>query len=198
VSFLIARNIPSESEPPAPPADIVLSDDEFPPHGKKFISKAPAELVDSDSDMDDELFSGMNSLPFNSTPPATTLAVSAPDDDVFGSDIELSDGDGSDTDTTGPGTRRSRRTRAGPMTVASNASASTSRIGRTRRNAGPDPTFDFDEPVRLYSKSRKPAKKTLFSLGSLLKEKERKERIGYDIQIIKKQVDLEGEVNPVG
>ncbi|KAG0296637.1 hypothetical protein BGZ96_008936 [Linnemannia gamsii] len=186
------RNIPLETGPLAL-ADVVLSDDEF-PHGKKFISKAPAELVDSDSDMDDELFSGMNSLLFNTTPPTATPAVSTPNDDVFGSDIELSDGDESDTNTKGSGTGRRRSTRAGNRTAESNASALKSRNGRTRRNVSPDPIFDFDEPVRLFSKSRKPAKKTLFSLDTLLKEKERKERIGYDIQIIKNQVDLEGEL----
>lgn len=174
--------------------DVVLSDDDFPPRDR-FVSKAPVELVESDSDMDDELFSGMNSALANPTPPSTTPSVSAPGDDVFGSDVELSDGDDLDTDETGTssGTRR-RSTRARARTAASNRPASMSRNGRVRRNSSPDPLLDFDEPIRPY-KPRKPATKSLFSLDSLLKEKERKERIGYDLQVIKSQVTLDGKVD---
>lgn len=191
----IAQKIPAEKSEPLMSKDVVLSDDDFPPRGK-FVSKAPAELVESDSDMDDELFSGMNSAPVNPTPPSTTPSVSAPLDDVFGSDIELSDGD--DTDSvargTAAGTRRS--TRVGARTGASNGTSSMSRNGRARRNSISDPLLDFDEPIRPY-KPRKPTK-TLFSLDSLLKEKERKERIGYDLQTIKSQVSLDGKVDRVG
>ncbi|KAG9070098.1 hypothetical protein KI688_009429 [Linnemannia hyalina] len=186
------QRMPEENNEPPIPKDVVLSDDDFPPRGK-FVSKAPVELVESDSDLDDELFSGMNSAPANPTPPSTTPPVGASGDDVFGSDIELSDGDDADTDATGTsaGTRRSTRARA--RTAASNGPASMSRNGRARRNSSPDPLLDFDEPIRPY-KPRKPAKKTLFSLDSLLKEKERKDRIGYDLQAIKSQVSLDGKL----
>ncbi|KAF8948709.1 hypothetical protein BGZ47_003036 [Haplosporangium gracile] len=187
------QKMPTGSEPPTAPADVVLSDDDFPPRGN-YVSKAPAILVESDSDMDDELFSGMNSAPVNPTPPSTRPPVSAlGDDDVFGSDIELSDGDGSDTDKTGSDTGKRRRTRAGTRTAANNGPASTSRNGRALRNAILDPLLDFDEPILPY-KPRKPVKKPLFSLDSLLKEKERKERIGYDLQIIKNQASLDGKL----
>lgn len=186
--------MPTEKTEPPIPKDVVLSDDDFPPRGK-FVSKTPAELVESDSDMDDELFSGMNSAPVNPTPPSTTPSVSASGDDVFGSDIELSDGDDADTDATGT-SAGTRSTRAGARTAASNRPASISRNGRAYRNSSPDPLLDFDEPIRPY-KPRKPAKKTLFSLDSLLKEKERKERIGYDLQTIKSQVSLDGKVDTV-
>lgn len=186
--------MPAEKNEPLIPKDVVLSDDDFPPRGK-FVSKAPAELVESDSDMDDELFSGMNSAIINPTPPSTTPSVSASLDGVVGSDIELSDGDDADTDATGntAGTRRSTRARA--RAAASNGPSSMSRSGRARRNSSPDPLLDFDEPIRNY-KPRKPVK-TLFSLDSLLKEKERKERIGYDLQAIKSQVSLDGKVDTV-
>ncbi|OAQ33360.1 hypothetical protein K457DRAFT_134488 [Linnemannia elongata AG-77] len=187
------QKTPEEKSEPPMLKDIVLSDDDFPPRAR-FVSKAPVELVESDSDMDDELFSGMNSALANPTPPSTTPSVSAPGDDVFGSDVELSDGDDLDTDETGTsaGTRR-RSTRARARTAASNRPASMSRNGRVRRNSSPDPLLDFDEPIRPY-KPRKPATKTLFSLDSLLKEKERKERIGYDLQVIKSQVTLDGKL----
>jgi len=190
------QKTPEEKSEPPMPKDVVLSDDDFPPRSR-FVSKAPAELVESDSDMDDELFSGMNSAPVNPTPPSTTPSVSAPGDDVFGSDIELSDDEDSDTDATGAsaGTRR-RSTRARARTAPSNRPVSILRSGRARRNSSPDPLLDFDEPIRPY-KPRKPATKTLFSLDSLLKEKERKERIGYDLQVIKSQVALDGKVDTV-
>ncbi|KAF9144141.1 hypothetical protein BGX30_013679 [Mortierella sp. GBA39] len=186
------QRMPEENSEPPIPKDVVLSDDDFPPRSK-FVSKAPAELVESDSDIDDELFSGMNSALVNPTPPSTTPPVSASGDDVFGSDIELSGGDDADTDATGTsaGTRRSTRARA--RTAASIGPASMSRNGRARRNSSPDPLLDFDEPIRPY-KPRKPVKKTLFSLDSLLKEKERKDRIGYDLQAIKSQVSLDGKL----
>ncbi|KAF9155381.1 hypothetical protein BG015_010031 [Linnemannia schmuckeri] len=187
------QKMPTGSEPPAAPVDAVLSDDDFSPRGK-YVSKAPAILVESDSDMDDELFSGMNSALVNPTPPSTTASVSArgDDDGVFGSDIELSDGDESDTDTTGSGTGK-RQTRARTRAAANNGPVSTSRNGRVLRNTSSDPLLDFDEPIRPY-KPRRPIKKPLFSLDSLLKEKERKERIGYDLQVMKNQASLDGKL----
>ncbi|KAK3847351.1 MAG: hypothetical protein J3R72DRAFT_163323 [Linnemannia gamsii] len=192
------QNIPMESEPA-----IDLSDDDIPTLSKFTSKKGPIELDDSDSDFGEDPFAGMNSASVISTPPAATstpttpprsivVPASAPRDDVFDSDIELSEGEDSDTDA-GTSGSNGRRTRSVARPAARSAPATTSRYGRALRNTNPKPEPDFDIPVRRASKCSKSAKEPLFSLDSLLKEKERRERVGYDLQVIKNHIALDDE-----
>ncbi|KAF9923794.1 mannosyl-oligosaccharide alpha-1,2-mannosidase [Linnemannia zychae] len=167
----------------------MLSDEDIPTLSD-FSKRAPANLIDSDSDMEDDLFSCLNSTPLNPTPPQPTAQIStfstkAFDDDMFGSDIELSDYDDSTSSTGGSG-RDKKRTRSETGSTSSSNFAPSSRYGRVLRNSNVKST-----PA---SKSYKPVKKPFFSLDSLLKEKERKERVGFDLKAVKNQELLDDEM----
>ncbi|KAF9127282.1 hypothetical protein BGW39_005976 [Mortierella sp. 14UC] len=191
------RNIPQETAP----SIVNLSDDEIPTLSKFTSKKGAVKLDDSDSDFGEDPFAGMNLAPATSVPPsaapsvtttfATILPARAARDNVFDSDIELSESEDSDSNEgTDGGNRKRVRARTGSA-AGSRPEVAKSRCGRTLRNTNPQPELDLDMPVLRASKYNKPTKKSFFSLDSLLKEKERRERVGYDLQAVKNHIALE-------
>ncbi|KAF9909217.1 hypothetical protein EC991_008978 [Linnemannia zychae] len=199
-AVVTSRRIPQETAPSV----VNLSDDEIPTLSKFTSKRGAIELDDSDSDFGEDPFASKNLAPVVSAPPAagslpvgSTIAIvlpaRAPKDDVFDSDIDLSEGTDSNSDERSDRVNR-RRTRADTGSAAGSRPAEAmSRYGRTLRSTNPQPELDLDMPVPRAPKYNKPAKKSPFSLDSLLKEKERRERVGYDLQAVKNHIALEDE-----
>ncbi|KAG0202612.1 hypothetical protein BGX33_009564 [Mortierella sp. NVP41] len=189
--FVSAVSTPRKikGDEPAPVISIILSDDDIPTLSKFTSNKAPVELDDSDSDLGEDPFSNMNTVPVappaTTPPPTTTPPKSAPKEDSFDSEVELTDYE--DNLDIGSG-----ESRAGAGSAANKVQ--TSRLGRTLRSTNPKPTPQYKTPIRPVSKTYKPANKPLFSLDSLLKEKERRARIGYDLQVVRNQVALDNKL----
>ncbi|KAF9918504.1 hypothetical protein BX616_008349 [Lobosporangium transversale] len=152
------------------------SDDDIPTL-KQFSNKiGPMVLEESDSELDDDLFSG-NLSPATPTPstgtPATTDATPIEDETESKLDMKLSDIDAELEDIP--------LQRATGRVVHAQTSA---KSGRTLRSSVAKPALIPAISPKLTSKTPKStqAKKHFFSLDVLLKEKKRRDEIGYDIK----------------
>ncbi|KAG0354965.1 hypothetical protein BGZ54_001359 [Gamsiella multidivaricata] len=148
----------------------------------KTSNKAPMMLEESDSDLEDNPFSSHNSIASSPTP--LTISTSDKSEEDINVDLELSEDDKLDED---QALAKQRVTRSCTHAVTP------PRSGRTLRSATlkPAPTL-----ASLPKGAIKPAraKAVLFSLDSLLKEKKRKEKIGYDIEAANSMMTLDDEL----
>ncbi|KAI7820572.1 hypothetical protein BC939DRAFT_232471 [Gamsiella multidivaricata] len=164
------------------PTLILDSDDDYPNIHKFSSNKAPMMLEESDSDLEDNPFSSHNSIASSPTP--LTISTSDKSEEDINVDLELSEDDKLDED---QALAKQRVTRSCTHAVTP------PRSGRTLRSATlkPAPTL-----ASLPKGAIKPAraKAVLFSLDSLLKEKKRKEKIGYDIEAANSMMTLDDEL----
>ncbi|GJJ73401.1 hypothetical protein EMPS_05759 [Entomortierella parvispora] len=190
--FVSPKETVEEAFPETKPAAIVgdISSDDDIPDLRRFSSrKIPEMLEESESDLDDDPFSA-------DTTPAATTATSSPkaptplqstkaagDDGSSLSDASsVSFSDEEDPFGGGPLAKKS------PTKSTQKPSRVTTRSLRSS-TVKAKPVVVNETPVKRtpISKARKP----LFSLDSLLKEKTRREKAGYDIETAKAHMALD-------
>ncbi|KAG0304970.1 hypothetical protein BGZ98_004759 [Dissophora globulifera] len=161
---------------------VLLDSDDDIPTLRSFNSKAaPITLDDSDSDLDEDPFSGgMSSA--SSPKHITTAPDPSQHDDADDQSSDLSEPDSSSTESA---TLRGSPTRSRLLTPP--------RSTRNLRssNVKPNPPALQPRPTPKPVRAKRPV---LFSLDSLLNEKKRKAEVGYDIDAASKSVALDDEL----
>ncbi|KAI8602144.1 hypothetical protein EDD21DRAFT_372675 [Dissophora ornata] len=164
------------------PMVVIDSDDDILTLSKFNNMNSPILLDESDSDLDDDPFSSINSGASSPTP-MTTPSKDPPKDDTD-LDNELSEDDEYPAKSAiQQGTRSSTRMLTPPRSSRNLRSATIK--SKPLPVVAPRPV---PKPVRA---NKRPI---LFSLDSLLKEKKRKDEIGYDIKTASNRLALDNEL----